>query len=220
MDDFRKPNFYGTCAGQNTGGDILGGSCDYQGTMEVILQDLDDDQFSQIDASKLLAPNAFLEKAEKKRKIDKAYRERCKMKKLQMRRDLETLGEENEDLQIENESLKEMNAFMTQMLQSQTEELNQLKNRLHNLKFENEKQNTLLQIFSDLVVNSPHLCHENQKLKDENAQLRKIVKLSDEPIKLVEENAKLQLENMLLIVQIDALCGKIVDENSKNCGKK
>ena len=40
------------------------------------------------------------------------------------------------------------------------------------------------------------------------------------PLKLVEKNGKLHLENMLLKVQIDALYGKIVDENNKNCGHK
>ncbi|XP_021298813.1 uncharacterized protein LOC110427581 isoform X2 [Herrania umbratica] len=216
------------------------------GAMEALLQHMDQDQFNQIDVtssgeahqqatkeycslpqgsivskdahSPVLAPNADLEKAEKKRKIDQAYRERCKKTKTQMIRDLKTFGEENEHLRMENKTLKEDNASMTQMLQSQTKELLQHKNRLDQLKFENEKQNALVQVLSDLVVNS-NLSHENQKLKDENAQLRQMVKLSGEPLKLVQENGKLQHENMLLKVQIDALCGKIVDDNRNNCGR-
>ncbi|KAK6231078.1 hypothetical protein QUC31_002596 [Theobroma cacao] len=249
MENFGKTNFYGGCAGGDAGEDILdslqGGSSNYQGSMEVLLQHMDQDQFNQIDVtssgethhqatkeycslpqgsivsknghSQRLASNSDLEKAEKKRKIDQAYRERCKKTKTQMMRDLNTFGDENECLRVENKTLKEQNASMTQTLQSQTKELHQHKNRLDQLKFESEKQNALVQVLSDLVVNS-NLCHENQKLKDENAQLRQMVKLSGEPLKLVQENGKLKHENMLLKVQIDALCGKIVDDNRKNCG--
>ncbi|XWS27581.1 hypothetical protein CRYUN_Cryun26dG0128600 [Craigia yunnanensis] len=160
-----------------------------QGTMEVLLEHLDQDQINQIDVTKLtgkqyhqsatsngegadqaiqecLLPEASIvsyaaiEKAEKKRKIDKAYRERCKMKQQQM-------TEENKNFKTENESLREKIDCLTQMLHSQTKELNEHRNRLDNLKF---------------------------------------------------ENGKLHLENMLLKVQIDALCGKIVDENNKKFG--
>ncbi|XP_022718130.1 uncharacterized protein LOC111276647 isoform X1 [Durio zibethinus] len=161
----------------------------------------------------------YLRKAENKRKIDKAYRERCKMKKLQMEQDMVTFVEENKRLKIENESLKEKNASMNQILQSRRKELNEVKNIVENLKFENKKQNALAQILSDLLVN-PDMCQENQKLKDENAQLTEMVKLSDEQLKIVKENGKLHHENMLLKVQIDALCGKIVHQNSKICGHK
>ncbi|XP_022718131.1 uncharacterized protein LOC111276647 isoform X2 [Durio zibethinus] len=135
----------------------------------------------------------YLRKAENKRKIDKAYRERCKMKKLQMEQDMVTFVEENKRLKIENESLKEKNASMNQILQSRRKELNEV---------------------------NPDMCQENQKLKDENAQLTEMVKLSDEQLKIVKENGKLHHENMLLKVQIDALCGKIVHQNSKICGHK
>ncbi|XP_022718132.1 uncharacterized protein LOC111276647 isoform X3 [Durio zibethinus] len=141
------------------------------------------------------------------------------MKKLQMEQDMVTFVEENKRLKIENESLKEKNASMNQILQSRRKELNEVKNIVENLKFENKKQNALAQILSDLLVN-PDMCQENQKLKDENAQLTEMVKLSDEQLKIVKENGKLHHENMLLKVQIDALCGKIVHQNSKICGHK
>ncbi|MFQ6669117.1 hypothetical protein Gotur_034495 [Gossypium turneri] len=66
---------------------------------------------------------------------------------------------------------------------------------------------------------SPDLCLQNKKLRDENARLREILKLSDGAL-LVEENGKLKLENQLLQVKIDALLGQIVDENRKSCGHK
>ena len=79
-----------------------------QGTMEVPVQDLDQDQINQIDVTKVsgkqyhrpatssgeephqaiqegsttkasIVSNAALEKSERKGKIDKAYRERCKV---------------------------------------------------------------------------------------------------------------------------------------------
>ncbi|MBA0596538.1 hypothetical protein Gorai_013354, partial [Gossypium raimondii] len=92
--------------------------------------------------------NADLQKAEKKRKTDKAYRERCKMKKEQMMQKLETVGKENEDLKTENQCLKERNVFLNQSLLSQTNELNEIKHQLDDLRNKNETQNTLVQTLS------------------------------------------------------------------------
>ncbi|MBA0753968.1 hypothetical protein Gogos_005464, partial [Gossypium gossypioides] len=170
MDNFGKPNFYSTCAGKNTGEDILQrphkrSFNSYEGTMEIV------QQMYKIDAAKLsgqhylqpaassvheewslpsasIVGNADLQKAEKKRKTDKAYRERCKMKKEQMMQKLETVGKENEDLKTENQCLKERNAFLNQSLLSQTNELNEIKYQLDNLRLKNEMQNTLVQILS------------------------------------------------------------------------
>ncbi|KAH1063760.1 hypothetical protein J1N35_028747 [Gossypium stocksii] len=239
MDNFGKPNFYSTCAGENTGEDILQrphkrSLNSYEGTMEIVQQmyKIDDPKLSgqhylQSAASSVheewllpsasIVGNADLQKA-KKRKTDKAYRERCKMKKEQMMQKLETVGKENEDLKTENQSLKERNAFLNQSLLSQTNELNEIKYQLDNLRLKNEMQNTVVQILSHRLV-SPDRCLQNKKLRDENARLREILKLSDGAL-LVEENGKLKLENKLLQVKIDALLGQIVDENRKNCGHK
>ncbi|MBA0660391.1 hypothetical protein Goklo_012412 [Gossypium klotzschianum] len=96
--------------------------------------------------------NADLQKAEKKRKTDEAYRERCKMKKEQMMQKLETVGKENEYLKTENQCLKERNVFLNQSLLSRTNELNEIKYQLDNLRNKNEKQNTLVQILSHRLV--------------------------------------------------------------------
>ncbi|XVF56246.1 hypothetical protein PTKIN_Ptkin06aG0103400 [Pterospermum kingtungense] len=56
---------------------------------------------------------------------------------------------------------------------------------------------------------------ENEKLKYENASLRKHANLSSNLPLLAEENAKLKIENKVLKVQNDALCGKIISDNDK-----
>ncbi|KAG4149318.1 hypothetical protein ERO13_D05G330300v2 [Gossypium hirsutum] len=240
MNNFGKPNFYSTCAGKNTGEDILQrphkrSFNSYEGNMEIV------QQMYKIDAPKLsgqhylqsaassvheewslpsasIVGNADLQKAEKKRKTYKAYRERCKMKKEKMMQKSETVGKENEDLKTENQCLKERNVFLNQSLLSQTNELNEIKYQLDDLRNKNEMQNTLVQTLSHRLV-SPDLCLQNKKLRDENARLREILKLSDGAL-LVEENGKLKLDNQLLQVKIDALLGQIVDENRKSCGHK
>lgn len=53
---------------------------------------------------------------------------------------------------------------------------------------------------------------ENEKLKDENSSLRKNVNSNSLQL-LAEENAKLKIENKVLKVQNDALCGKIISDN-------
>ncbi|PPD90485.1 hypothetical protein GOBAR_DD12579 [Gossypium barbadense] len=56
---------------------------------------------------------------------------------------------------------------------------------------------------------------ENEKLKDENASLRKNANPNCNLPQLAEENAKLRIENKVLKVQNDALCGKIISDDDK-----
>ncbi|XP_022746110.1 uncharacterized protein LOC111296210 isoform X3 [Durio zibethinus] len=83
------------------------------------------------------------------------------------------------------------------------------------LKSEYEKQNVLVQTLSGLLADPVQL--ENEKLKDENASLRKYANLNGYLPLLAEENANLKIENKVLKVQNDALCGKIISENDKKC---
>ncbi|KAK8498043.1 hypothetical protein V6N13_121454 [Hibiscus sabdariffa] len=239
MDNFGKPNFYGSGAGENTGQDIIqrplaASFNSYEGSVVEQMYKIDSPKLSgqhylQPAASSAveecsfwpasMADYADIQKAEKKRKADKAYRERCKMKKDEAVQALGTLGKENEDLKMENQCLKERNASLNQSLESQTRDLNEMKHQLGNLKLENEKQNALVHILSGHVVN-PDLCLQNKKLRDENSRLREIAKLSDGTLKLVEENGNLKYENLLLQVKIDALLGQILDGSGKNCGHK
>ncbi|XVF56244.1 hypothetical protein PTKIN_Ptkin06aG0103400 [Pterospermum kingtungense] len=153
------------------------------------------------------------ERVQRKRKTDQAYRQRCKKHKEVMQLKLETLTGENDSLKKENESLKKDNALMHQTLSDQSKEIDQLKNDLFQLKSEYEKQNVLVQTLSGFLADPTRL--ENEKLKYENASLRKHANLSSNLPLLAEENAKLKIENKVLKVQNDALCGKIISDNDK-----
>ncbi|KAE8661184.1 RNA-directed DNA polymerase [Hibiscus syriacus] len=152
------------------------------------------------------------ERAVKKNK-DKAYRERCKNQKVEMQFHLEMLTGENESLKKENVSLKENNALMNKTLIDQAKEIDRLRTDFFQLKHKNDKQNVLVQTLSELLADPVRL--ENEKLKDENAALRKNVDLNSHLTQLVEENAELRTENKVLKVQNDALCGKIISDNEK-----
>ncbi|XVE61054.1 hypothetical protein DITRI_Ditri06bG0009200 [Diplodiscus trichospermus] len=84
---------------------------------------------------------------ERKRKIDQAYRERCKKRREETEQKLEILTDKNESLEKENESLKKDNASMHQTLREQGKEINRLKNDLLQLKSDYEKYNVLVQTF-------------------------------------------------------------------------
>ncbi|TYI10472.1 hypothetical protein ES332_A09G143100v1 [Gossypium tomentosum] len=81
------------------------------------------------------------------------------------------------------------------------------------LKNDHEKQNILLETLSGLL--SDPLKLENEKLKEENAMLRKYANLNSRIPQILEENAKLKIENKVLKVQNDALCGKIIADNDR-----
>ncbi|EOY13914.1 Uncharacterized protein TCM_032672 [Theobroma cacao] len=153
------------------------------------------------------------DKVARKRQRDRDYRERCKKQRMEMKDNLEALGEENEHLEKENESLKGENALMNQTLESQAEEIKQLRNDLNNTKFEHEKQNILVQILSSELLANPDLQHENQNLKDENVRLRNEVDIKDCSSQLIKENGSLRIENMVLRVQNGALCEKIANDS-------
>ncbi|KAL4377594.1 hypothetical protein GQ457_02G025490 [Hibiscus cannabinus] len=163
--------------------------------------------------SKRNLPNSLESERALKRNKDKAYRERCKNQKVEMQCHLEMLTGENESLKKENVSLKDNNALMNQTLIDQANEIARLRNDLFRLKHENEKQNVLVQTLSELLADPVRL--ENEKLKDENAALRKNADLNSNLTQLAEENAKLRTENKVLKVQNDALCGKIISDNEK-----
>ncbi|EOY14248.1 hypothetical protein QUC31_010657 [Theobroma cacao] len=152
---------------------------------------------------------------DRKRKTDKKYRENCKKVKVEMESNLEVLRGENISLKKENERLKKDNAVMDQTLKDQAKEIDQLKNNLSQLKREYGKQNVLVQTLSGLLADPLRL--ENEKLRDENASLRKNANLNNNLSLLEDENARLRIENKVLKVQNDALCGKIISDNGKKC---
>ncbi|GKV45691.1 hypothetical protein SLEP1_g52749 [Rubroshorea leprosula] len=168
-------------------------------------------------ATKNSIPNqsAWKSTVERKRAKDKAYRERLKKGKIEMKSNMETLTEENMLLKNENGALKGENTHMNQVLQSQAKEIDQLKNDLNRLKHEYKKQNALVQTLSDILVNSD-LRKENQKLQNENDLLRRNMGMDSQRLQLMEENLKLKHEIKVLKVQVDALCEKLIIDNSKN----
>ncbi|XWS65360.1 hypothetical protein CRYUN_Cryun05aG0105900 [Craigia yunnanensis] len=129
-----------------------------------------------------------------------------------MQSNLGMLTGENKSLKKENESLKRDNALMNETLRNQLKEIDQLRSDLFQLKREHEKQNVLVQTLSAFLADPVLL--ENEKLKDENASLKKNTNLNNLAL-LAEENAKLRSENKVLKVQNDALCGKIISDNDK-----
>ncbi|XWS27531.1 hypothetical protein CRYUN_Cryun26dG0123300 [Craigia yunnanensis] len=164
---------------------------------------------SEINAPKIVADDKVARKTQR----DREYRARCKKGRMQMKDNLVALGGENELLKTENESLKRENALVNQTLESQAEEMEQLGNDMNHMKFEHDKQNILVQILSSELLANPDLRLENQMLKDENDKLRKKVEIDDDSSLLTEDNRNLKFENMVLRVQIDALCGKIANDN-------
>ncbi|XP_022746109.1 uncharacterized protein LOC111296210 isoform X2 [Durio zibethinus] len=155
------------------------------------------------------------ERVQRKKKSDQLYRDKCKKHKEEMQLNLETLTGENEYLKKENELFKKDNTLMHQTLRDQAKEIDRSRNDLFQLKSEYEKQNVLVQTLSGLLADPVQL--ENEKLKDENASLRKYANLNGYLPLLAEENANLKIENKVLKVQNDALCGKIISENDKKC---
>ncbi|KAL4285214.1 hypothetical protein GQ457_16G004190 [Hibiscus cannabinus] len=139
--------------------------------------------------SSLSAPD----RSERKRQIDKDYRERVKINKMQMQLDFVNLTRENDSLKEENQSLKEDNASMNQTLTKQATMIDELRGDLLQLKRDHDKQNVLLETLTQYLADPLRI--ENETLKAENASLRKSGNLNGNVPQLLEEIAKLKLEN-------------------------
>ncbi|GLT98881.1 hypothetical protein SLE2022_163560 [Rubroshorea leprosula] len=176
----------------------------------------DESKIYSLDQMELLtSSDTSQSRVERKRLKDKAYRERLKKGKIEMTYNMETLTEENVQLKNENGNLKTENTHMNKVLRSQSKEIDQLKNDLDQLKHEYKKQNALVQTLSDILASSD-LREEHQKLQNENDLLRRSMGMDGQRLQLIEENVKLKHENRVLKVQVDALCEKLITENSRN----
>ncbi|KAJ6943845.1 hypothetical protein NC652_009324 [Populus alba x Populus x berolinensis] len=89
---------------------------------------------------------------EKKREIDRAYRLRCREKKMKTEQDVVVLTEENNKLKRENEQLKREGVQQLEMVQTQKEEMKVVKNKLCPLKDQLQTQNALVKEFSSQVT--------------------------------------------------------------------
>ncbi|CAK7335925.1 unnamed protein product [Dovyalis caffra] len=90
--------------------------------------------------------------AEKKRRIDKAYRERCKEDKLNTKMKLDALTNENDRLRRENDCLKNEEVRLTQALQHQKDGMNKLEKEFGQLKGQLHSQNTIVEVLSKRLV--------------------------------------------------------------------
>ncbi|KAI9401074.1 hypothetical protein POPTR_001G077040v4 [Populus trichocarpa] len=152
----------------------------------------------------------------KKRKIDKAYRERCKRNKIETERNLDLLRKENDRLKGENASFKTEAVRTRQTLQYQEQEMKRLRKTIVLLKEKHDKQNTVVEVLSKRLAgaNDTDLQRENTQLKNKIALLRSQVNDQNnlDKLQLQEKNAQLEHDKSSLEVIVQALCEKINNE--------
>ncbi|KAF9689103.1 hypothetical protein SADUNF_Sadunf01G0056900 [Salix dunnii] len=152
----------------------------------------------------------------RKRMNDRAYRERCKKKKMETERNVELLSKENDRLKGENANFKAEAVRTGKTLQSQEQEMKQLKKAIGLLKQRHDTQNTLVDVLSErlAIANDADLRRENTQLKSNIVLLRSQVNDRNnlDKLQLQEKNAQLEHEKSLLEVIVQALCEKISNE--------
>ncbi|KAL3609653.1 hypothetical protein D5086_000673 [Populus alba] len=154
--------------------------------------------------------------AEKKRQVDKAYRERCKEMKKKTETKLDALTKENDGLRRENNYLKNEGTQLVQTLQHQKDGMKQLEKEFGQIKSQLHRQNTVVEVLSKRLGGSDDkdLQRENTQLKhDINPLTRKIN--NPESLSVIQLRAKIALlenEKNSLQVIVDALCEKINSE--------
>ncbi|XP_061980812.1 uncharacterized protein LOC133701055 isoform X1 [Populus nigra] len=152
---------------------------------------------------------------EKKREIDRAYRLRCREKKMKTEQDLVLLTEENNKLKRENEQLKREGVKQPEMVQTQEEEMKVVKNKLCHLKDQLQIQNAVVEVLSNQLAsrkNNMDLQCENKQLRLEKSLLIKKINDNDylnDVIQLQENYTKLEQDKNALQEIIDALCEQI-----------
>ncbi|KAG6788099.1 hypothetical protein POTOM_004153 [Populus tomentosa] len=175
--------------------------------------------------------------AEKKRLVDKAYRERCKEMKKKTETKLDALTKENDGLRRENNYLKNEGTLLVQTLQHQKDGMKQLEKEFGQIKSQLHRQNTVVEVLSKRLVSvSPFSSHaicltrllaggsDDKDLQRENAQLKHDINLltrkinNPESLSVIQLRAKIALlenEKNSLQVIVDALCEKINNEKDQ-----
>ncbi|XP_011026672.1 PREDICTED: puff II/9-2 protein-like isoform X1 [Populus euphratica] len=157
--------------------------------------------------------------AEKKRLIDKAYRERCKEMKKKTETKLDALTKENDGLRRENSNLKNEGMLLLQTLQRQKDGMKQLEKEFGQIKSQLHRQNTVVEVLSKRLGGS-----DDKDLQLENAQLKHNINLltrkinNPESLSVIQLRAKIALlenEKHSLQVIVDALCEKINNEKDQ-----
>ncbi|KAJ6962037.1 hypothetical protein NC652_000869 [Populus alba x Populus x berolinensis] len=159
------------------------------------------------------------EAAEKKRQVDKAYRERCKELKKKTETKLDALTKENDGLRRENNYLKNEGTQLVQTLQHQKDGMKQLEKEFGHIKSQLHRQNTVVEVLSKRLGGS-----DDKDLQRENAELKHDINLltrkinNPESLSVIQLRAKIALlenEKNSLQVTVDALCEKINNEKDQ-----
>ncbi|KAJ6945890.1 hypothetical protein NC651_000841 [Populus alba x Populus x berolinensis] len=152
----------------------------------------------------------------KKRKNDRAYRERCKRNKIETERNLDLLRKENDRLQGENAFFKTEAVRTRQAQQSQEQEMKRLRKTIVLLKEKRNKQNTIVEVLSKQIAgaNDTDLQRENTQLKNKILLLMSQVndQNSLDKLQLQEKNAQLEHDKSSLEVIVQGLCEMINNE--------
>ncbi|KAF9686046.1 hypothetical protein SADUNF_Sadunf03G0117600 [Salix dunnii] len=165
-------------------------------------------------------PNSKLKRKapdERKKEADRAYRQRCREKKIQNEENLCVLTEENNKLKRENGHIKKEEARLKEVVQTQNGFMKLLQNNLSQLKTQLDKQITLVDVLSKQLA----MCkdtdrrREVERLIEENDLLHRKINNRDSfnVIQLEAKNTKLEQEKKSLQMIIDALCMKINQDN-------
>ncbi|KAG6791468.1 hypothetical protein POTOM_000589 [Populus tomentosa] len=152
----------------------------------------------------------------KKRKIDRAYRERCKRNKIETERNLDLRRKENDRLKGENAFFKTEAVRTRQTLQSQEQEMKRVRKTIVLLEEKRDKQNTVVEVLSKRLAgaNDTDLQRENTQLKNKILLLMSQVndQNSLDKLQLQEKNAQLEHDKSSLEVIVQALCEMINNE--------
>ncbi|KAJ6703853.1 hypothetical protein OIU85_029750 [Salix viminalis] len=145
---------------------------------------------------------------------DKAYRARCKENERSQKEELEKLAAENASMRAENESLKEKKVTMLiPRLEEAAIEINQLRSENQSLKRTSDRQEIVLQAFTEKMSSHGKL----KDLHDEAARSSENV-IQDprmqEKKRLLEERSRLEKENRLLELQNQAYFMVIQDDKN------
>ncbi|XP_011022329.1 PREDICTED: uncharacterized protein LOC105124144 isoform X2 [Populus euphratica] len=166
------------------------------------------------------APDDVNRDQERKKAADRAYRLRCKFKKIKNEEDLCALTEENNRLDRENKHLKNEEVRLKEVVQTQNELMKQLQGNFCLLKSQLDKQNIVVEVLSKQLAMCRDIDRqlEIERLKCENDLLTKRINNRDSLniIQLEAKNTKLEQEKRSFQLIIDALCLKINKDSNMN----
>ncbi|KAJ6703314.1 hypothetical protein OIU85_029300 [Salix viminalis] len=115
------------------------------------------------------APDANRDQ-ERKKEVDRAYRQRCREKKIKNEENLYVLTEENNKLKRENGDIKKEEERLKEVVQTQNGFMKKLQDEFSQLKTQLDNQITLVDVLSK-ELKQINLDLSNRKYYESNAQL-------------------------------------------------